>query len=294
MPVSNWPGYEYFYLAEQKHLGAAEGLKLRTLEFADPQAIVHAYLRGDLSLAQLTTVEAVDICARTPDRCPVVVLVLDESRGADQVVARPGIRSIPELRGQPVAVTQSTLGPYVLSRALDQNGLSLADVQLRTMPLDAMPAALASGSVQAAALFPPYSDRAIAQAGATRLFDSRAIPAEIFDILVVDPRALKQLKATLPKLLRIWQAAHHLRQRQPGQAIPVMAQRERISEREFAQAEQGLRYFTLSQQRSLLNPGGAVARNLRGVQRVQILLGLVKSGSPLPQVSDASVRAALR
>ncbi|MEB3331838.1 MAG: ABC transporter substrate-binding protein [Synechococcaceae cyanobacterium] len=294
IPISNWPGYEYFYLAEQRNLGAAEGLRVRTLEFADPQEIVHAYLRGDLSLAQLTTVEAVDICARTPDRCPVVVLVLDESRGADQLVARPGIRSIQELRGQPVAVTQSTLGPYVLSRALEQNGMNLQDVKIRTMPLDAMPAALASGSVQAAALFPPYSDQAIAQAGATRLFDSRAIPSEIFDILVVDPQALPELKASLPKLLHVWQEAHDLRRRQPQQAIPLMARRQRIAAREFEQAELGLRYFPLAQQRSLLRAGGPFERNLRNVQRVQILLRLVKPGSPLPPVSDASLRAALR
>ncbi|MBM5824854.1 MAG: hypothetical protein FJ054_05730 [Cyanobacteria bacterium M_surface_10_m2_119] len=48
VPVSNWPGYEYFYLAAQKDLAAARGLTLRTAEFPDPQAIVHAYLRGEL------------------------------------------------------------------------------------------------------------------------------------------------------------------------------------------------------------------------------------------------------
>ena len=138
LPVSNWPGYEYFYLAELNDLAAAEGLRLRTAEFPDPQAIVHAFLRGELQLAQLTTVEAVDICSRAPDRCPVVVLVLDESRGGDQVAARPGIGSLAELRGRRVGLTLSTLGPYVLSRALEQAGLSLDDVEVRTMPLAAI------------------------------------------------------------------------------------------------------------------------------------------------------------
>lgn len=56
VPVSNWPGYEYFYLAEQAGLARAQGVPLNTVEFADPQAIVHAYLRGELALAQITTV----------------------------------------------------------------------------------------------------------------------------------------------------------------------------------------------------------------------------------------------
>ena len=81
VPVSSWPGYEYFFLAQQKGLAERHDLKLVTAQFPDPQEIVHAYLRGDVSIAQLTTVELVDICARAPDRCPDVVLILDESRG---------------------------------------------------------------------------------------------------------------------------------------------------------------------------------------------------------------------
>lgn len=77
-------------------------MPLNSVEFADPQAIVHAYLRGELAIAQITTVEAVDICARLPERCPVVVLVLDESVGGDQVMARQGITAIEQLRGKRV------------------------------------------------------------------------------------------------------------------------------------------------------------------------------------------------
>lgn len=109
MPVSNWPGYDYFYLAEQAGLARAQAVPLNTVEFADPQAIVHAYVCGDLAIAKMATVEAVDICARVPERCPVVALVLDESVGGDQVMARQGITAIEQLRGGPVGVSLSTL-----------------------------------------------------------------------------------------------------------------------------------------------------------------------------------------
>lgn len=293
VPVSNWPGFEYLYLAEQQGLAQRQGLDLHIQEYADPQTIVHSYLRGEVPIAQLTTVEAVEICSRSPSRCPVVVLVLDESRGGDQLLARPPITSVPELRGRKVAVTQSSLGSFVLSRALERQGLSLSDVTLAHMPLDAIPAALASGRVDAAALFPPYSDRAVAQAGAKRLFDSREIPGEIFDILVVEPQAFKRLTAALPRLLRAWQDAHELRRRQPELAVPVMALRQQVSPQAFEESEQGLRYYSLSQQRAILAPGGTLARNLRDVQRVQIQVGLVQPGSPLPSVSDGPLHAAL-
>jgi len=241
VPVSNWPGYEYFYLAEQAGLAREQGVSLSTVEFADPQAIVHAYLRGDLAIAQLTTVEAVDICARVPDRCPVVVLVLDESVGGDQVMARQGITAIEQLRGKRVGVTLSTLGPYVLSRALELQGLSLGDVQLHNITLDSMPAALASGSVDAVAVYPPYSEYASRQGNASTVFDSRSIPGEIFDVLVVDPQALEQQKGVLPPLLRSWQAAHDFRRREPRRAVELMARREGLRPAEFIHAERTLR-----------------------------------------------------
>ena len=294
VPVSNWPGYEYFYLAEQAGLARAQGVPLNTVEFADPQAIVHAYLRGELAIAQITTDEAVDICARLPERCPVVVLVLDESVGGDQVMARQGITAIEQLRGKRVGVTLSTLGPYVLSRALELQGLSLGDVQLRNITLDSMPAALANGAVDAVAFFPPYSEYASRQGNASTVFDSRSIPGEIFDVLVVDPQALEQQRDLLPPLLRAWQAAHDFRRRESRRAVELMARREGLSPAEFLEAERGLRYFSLREQAAMLRPEGPLVRALRRVRRVQERLILVNPVAPLPRVSDAAIVEALR
>ena len=286
VPVSNWPGYEYFYLAEQAGLARAQGVPLNTVEFA--------YLRGELAIAQITTVEAVDICARLPERCPVVVLVLDESVGGDQVMARQGITAIEHLRGKRVGVTLSTLGPYVLSRALELQGLSLADVQLRNITLDSMPAALANGAVDAVAFFPPYSEYVFRQGNASVVFDSRSIPGEIFDVLVVDPQALEQQRDLLPPLLRAWQAAHDFRRREPSRAVELMARREGLRPAEFLDAERGLRYFSLREQRAMLRPEGPLVRALRRVRRVQERLILVNPVAPLPRVSDAAIVEALR
>ena len=205
VPISNWPGYDYFYLAREQGLDRREQLELQLREFPDPQDIVHAYLRGELPLAQLTTVEAVDLCARVPRRCPVVVLVLDESLGADQLVVRRAIPSIAALRQRAVAVTPSTLGPYVLSRALERHGLTLEDVQIRPMPLASMADSLRRGEVDGAALFPPFSDEAVRGGQARPLFSSREIPGEIFDVLVVEPSFLAAHPQTIARLLRVWQ-----------------------------------------------------------------------------------------
>lgn len=289
VPISSWPGYEYVYLASKLGLDAKNHLDISLVQYADPQAIVHAYLRGELSVAQLTTVEVIDLCSRAPARCPTIVLVLDESRGGDQLMLRRGLSGLSELRGKRVGVTPSTLGPYVLSRALDHAGLSLQDVNVRNLNLDAMPDALAQGTIDAAAIFPPFSTIAQHKAGARTVFDSRQIPGEVFDVLAVEPGFLGEHQDQIVALVRAWQAAHHAAAADPARAMTLMAKREQISVEEFRQAESGLVYFSLEQQQAMLAEGGLIARNIGAVHRVQRRLGLVPEGSVLPRVSNAVV-----
>lgn len=293
VPLATWPGYEYFYLAHRKGLAKPFGLQLRTRDYPYPQAIVHAYLRGELDVAQLTTVEAVDICHQQPKRCPVVVLILDESRGGDMVAARREFGSMRDLRGRRVAVTPSTLGPYVLSRALEREGMGLADVQVVPMPMGEMAGRLARREVEGAAFFPPFSDYALRVGLAAVVFDSSAIPGEIFDVLVVAPEVVLEHRRELVQLLRTWQAAHDYADRHPDEADQLMAFREKLSVARFRQAEQGLLYPNLRAQQALLAPGGVLDQNLAAVQRVQVALGLVREGAPLPRVDDEPLRQAV-
>jgi NitT/TauT family transport system substrate-binding protein len=294
VPIANWPGYEYVYLAQQLGLDRRHGLAIETPEYPDPQEIVHAYLRGDRPIAQLTTVEAVDLCFRVPERCPVIVLVLDESLGGDQLAVRNDIASIPALRGKSVAATYSTLGPYVIDRALEQHGLDISDVTVRNMPLERMASALANGEVAAAALFPPYSEKASRTGRSRVLFTSRSIPGEIFDVLVADPAYLRQHGEAMVQLLRSWQDAHQAATQNPGQAIAIMARRQGLSSAEFKRAEEGLRYYTLEQQQRMLQPAGLIAQNLRRVQRVQQHLQLSQPGALLPSINAIYAKQAMQ
>ena len=294
VPLSSWPGYEYFYLAESRGLAERHGLKLTTTQFADPQEIVHSYLRGELNVAQLTTVELVDICARQPKRCPVVVLILDESRGGEIIAARNGFDSLHALAGKSMGTTFSTLGPYFVSRALQSSGLRLDQVEIRNMPMAEMPAALAKGSIDAVAFYPPFSDFAARDGHSRVLFDSRQTPGEIFDVLAVDPSYLHSHSAALAKLVKVWQDAHQLAQTRPKQSIGLMADRQKVSAKEFQQAERGLVYYGLVEQKEMLAPGGVMERNLKSVQKVHEDLELVRIGAQLPSVTNRLVEAALR
>ncbi len=293
IPIASWPGYEYFHLAHVRGLDRDQGLTINTLGFPDPQDIVKAFGEGRFPIAQLTTVEAVDICWRVPKRCPVVVLILDESRGGDKVAVRRSVGTIPALRGRRVAVTPSTLGPYVLSKALARQGLQLTDVRIVAMPLAEMGRRLAAGEIDGAAFFPPFSDAVLASGQAVVAFSSAEIPGEIFDVLVVDPQYYKNNIDTLARLLRVWQQAHDLAARDP-QAQEVMAARQGVAADVFRDTERGVVYTPLAGQAAMLAPGGTLEINLRAVREVQRQLGLVGSQGPLPRVASEPIGLALQ
>lgn len=293
IPIASWPGFEYFHLAHVKQLDQKAGLEINTLGFPDPQDIVKAFEEGRFPIAQLTTVEAVDICSRQPKRCPVVVLILDESNGADKVAVRRSLGTIPALRGKRVAVTPSTLGPFVLSRALARHGMSLADVRIVAVPLADMGRRLVNGQIDGAAFFPPFSDAVLASGEAVTAFSSAEIPGEIFDVLVVDPQYYRTNQHVLGRLVRVWQQAHDLAARDP-EAKDIMASRENVSVEMFRQTEKGLLYRSLLEQRSMLLPGGKLERNLAGVLAVQKQLGLIRGRVPLPRVSTEPLDLALK
>jgi NitT/TauT family transport system substrate-binding protein len=293
VPLARWPGYAYFDLAEQRGLARAQGLSLATRNLDDPQQMVPAFSRGELELAQVTTLEALQICQEAPARCPVVLLVLNESRGADQLLARPGSTDLAALRGQRIGVTSSSLGPFLVHQALATAGLTLADVELVPAELPKLDGMLRRGEVAAIASFPPYSTYLTRLGLATVLFDSGRLPGQIVDVLVAERGYALRHRRELGQLLRTWQAAHNAARADPQAARTLMAKRLKLSAQQFADAEQGIAYLPLSEQQTLLQPGGPLDQNLEMVQAVYGQLGLLSPGSPRPRVDDGPLREAL-
>jgi NitT/TauT family transport system substrate-binding protein len=294
VPVSSWPGYEYMSLAAHQGFDRAQGIRLEVRRYRDSQLIIQDLAWGRLQVAQLTTVELVDLCARLPRRCPVVVLVVNASHGADQLLLAADVPNLAALKGQVVAVSPSTLGPFLVQQALARVGLRLSDVSLRNVALEAMPAGLTNGSIKAAAMYPPFSAWALRTGQVRVAFDSAAIPGQILDVLVVDRSFLASNPALVARLLRTWQAAHGFARRAPRTADAWLAAQQGLSLDEFGVVQRGLRYQPLQEQVALLAPGGAIEQNLRAVQRLQASVGLVPVNQALPQVSNGPLRQALQ
>src|SRR5437867_6453544 len=69
-----------------------------------------------------------------------ITAVIDESAGADKLVAKPEIATINDLKGKRIAYSQGSVGEYFLYYALSLAGLGPQDVTL--VPKDAVPDAV--------------------------------------------------------------------------------------------------------------------------------------------------------
>jgi NitT/TauT family transport system substrate-binding protein len=293
VPLAPSPGYAYLQLAERQGLADARRLALVAVPVRDPQEIVRGYLEGRFAIAPLTTVEALQICQLQPQRCPRLVLILVESRGADKVVVRPSAVNLEGLRGQKVAVVPTSLGPFLLGRALGTVGMGLKDVTMVPAQPDAMPRLLHRGEVEGAALYVPYSEHATRLGTSQVVFDSTRIPGEITVVLAAAPELLRSQPAAVARLLQVWQDAHDWAARHRQEAAERLGDDQNLSATGMRRAEAGLLYLPLRQQLPLLRPDGRLQRQIQQVRHLLHDLEVLPAAGPLPEVDDEPLRQAL-
>ena len=278
---SEWPGYEYLNLAVSK--GFAPGAEIVSL--TDQSEVVRSYLRGDLDIVQLTTVDILDICSKQPKKCPVIVLVLDESVGGDQIMSLK-IKSVSDLLGAKVAVAANSFGPFVLEQALKSIDLSIDDVSMMPMLVSEMPRALYDRKIDAAVLYPPNSEK-VRSIGGKTIFDSSEIPGQILDVLAVSPSAYSSRAEDVSLIVSGWFKAHQYALNNEVSSIAFMASSLNLSPDEFKQLLKGIAFYPkVHKQGKLMQTQGIVELNIENVRQSMQNLNFISLDTPSPKISD--------
>ena len=284
--ITTWPGYEYFYLAEQEQLGRPYGLQLKVLQYSSLVDQRQAFERGDVPALATTVPEAIAICQETPQRCPLLVLVLDESRGADRIVGRAQLSGPQQLRGRRVGLERSVLGEYMLVRSFGASPPSLSQLRLQFDGPTALVKDLQAGDLDAIVTYAPHDTPLLSDPRFRVLFSSRSIPGEVVDVLAVDPAFAQRYPEDVKALVQTWWAARRFAFDNPAQAIALMAQRQQITPEEFRASEHGLNYPGPAAQNRLMTPGGPLSRSITQMSALMQASGGLHAGAPLPQLSS--------
>ncbi len=191
-----WPGYETLFFAEaQKWLPKELNLQHHTTL----KASIDALKAGTADAAMLTLDEVIALQAQGMSL--KVILVFDVSKGADAILAKPTITSLPQLRGKTIGLEPSTLGEFMLAMVLDKAALKAEQVTLKRIPYEEQEAAWKSGQLDALITYEPIVGR-LAASGASMLLSTRDLPDSVFDVLAVTASAAGRHAATLRATLQ--------------------------------------------------------------------------------------------
>ncbi|MCK6527221.1 phosphate ABC transporter substrate-binding/OmpA family protein [Myxococcota bacterium] len=178
-----------------------------------------------------------------------MVMVVDNTRGADMLVADTGIGRVEDLLGKKVALVQFTPSHWMLDYAIDnsallapqkkalRNNLVFVGADEGTPGVRAM---FESGAVQAAVLWDPDASLALRKPGAHVVFSTSTATSLVYDGIVCDSRVVAQHPEVVQRLVAGWFEGVGLAEADAGKAIdaltatePSFADLEKKEGREF-------------------------------------------------------------
>lgn len=281
--INAWPGYELIYLAQEKGFFGETGVEVRLVEFGSLSDARRAYETGKVDGLATTTIEVLMARDATP-RDLRIVRVLDFSSGADVIVAGAATRSMADLRGKRIGVELASLGVYVLARALELEGMALADVEPVSKDQKTMREAFLARELDAVVAYPPESVALLRDPRFRVVFSSLQIPGEVVDVMALDGDVLRQRPAQVQAFLQGLDRAFDYMQQHPDEACRIMAEREGLSAQEFQHLlTDGMTLVAPGDQGAYLGAGGKLQSAVQGAAR---FLRQVKLISSRPEVTD--------
>jgi NitT/TauT family transport system substrate-binding protein len=282
-----WPGYETLYLA--RSLGYYDNTPIRLVDYPSGTEEVRAYRNGEIEAAGISIDQALVLAATNPD--VKIVVVMDFSNGGDVILGKPEIQNMQGLKNKPVGVESTALGAFIITRALEQKGMSPQDIKIVSLGVSEHERAFKSGKVDAVVTFGSARTNLL-KSGAKLLFDSSQIPGEIVDVLIVREEVIqKQPKALQALVDGRFRALDYLNKNPQDAAIKI-APRTGLTPEQFLESLKGLRSPDLQENQKLL--GKTDPSLLNGVKRLsQVMLDnklLPKAVDPAPLLDDRSVK----
>jgi NitT/TauT family transport system substrate-binding protein len=271
-----WVGYQPLFLARDR--GWLKPDLVTLLETRTTRESLEAVRSGKAQAAAVTLDEM--LTARAAGLPMTAVLVFNTSMGADMLLAEAGITALSQLKGQRIALEDSSVANIMLAEILREAGLKQSEVTLLRIPVNEHPTAWHRHASDAFITYEPVAGQLLAR-GLVRLFDSRQIPDTILDVLAFRSDALDNVHAeAIRHLLRGHFQALDSLVRNPQDAAYRLSARLALPAPAVLQAFKGIVLPSLQVNHRLLN--GELAQLLPTARRVAEILQR-SSGVPVAE-----------
>ncbi|MFC3686405.1 ABC transporter substrate-binding protein [Hydrogenophaga luteola] len=246
--LNPWVGYDPMVLARER--GLLDAAQVKVVELASSSETMRYLRNGLLDGAALTLDETLRLADDGVDLR--IVRLLSTSAGADVVMARPDIRTLTDLRGRSIAVERTTVGALMLQRLLQAGGLQPHEVQVRNLEASRHLAALRNGLVDAVVTFEPLAGPLQAE-GLRPLFDSRQMPGDIVDVLVVRAEVLSARRSQVEVAVLGWRRGLSALESDPQASAELLSAGVDLSPGDYLTTLKGLKFYSDQESQALLS-----------------------------------------
>ncbi len=182
------------YMAEQGIVdkwAKKYGISIQVQEVPDYVGSIEQYRAGQFDACAMTNMDALTIPA-AGGVDSTALIIGDFSAGADGILVRGSDKNLSNLKGKTVLLVENSVSHYLLSRALEQARLQPDDVIIENVSDADLAEAWRSGRGDAVVTWNPILAELQQDGDSVLAFNSRHIPGEILDLLVINSQTLTQ------------------------------------------------------------------------------------------------------
>ena len=194
-------GYRPAIIAQEKGFFKAQGIdvELSYVEYAQLQQA--DFSAGKYDGIGLTLGDFIILSATNPDM--QAVMVVDETTGADVVVAQPQIKTVADLEGKKLGANLGGFSEVFVTEMLKTANLTSDDVNLVKFDALEIPQRLQSNSIQAGHTWEPFLSEAL-KLGVNILFTSKQTPGLLLDLIAFRGEAIRNRPQDIHAFVRGW------------------------------------------------------------------------------------------
>ncbi|MEA5619369.1 ABC transporter substrate-binding protein [Cronbergia sp. UHCC 0137] len=194
-------GYRPAIIAQEKGFFKAQGVEVE-LSYVDYAQLQQAdFSAGKYDGIGLTLGDFMILSATNPDM--QAVMVVDETNGADVVVAQSDIKTVSDLKGKKLGANLGGFSEVFVTEMLKQSNLTTDDVSLVKFDALQIPQRLENNTIQAGHTWEPYLSEAV-KSGGHILFTSQQTPGLILDVVAFRGETIRDRPEEIRAFVRGW------------------------------------------------------------------------------------------
>lgn len=194
-----WPGWYPIIIAQEQGFFAKHNVSVEAIRYDNYAAVYPDMASQKIDGAVSGLYDLLVPASQTPLK---VVMITDNSDGAEGLIATADIQSPADLEGKRIGVSPNSIGEFFAVNLLRQNGLTSADVTFANVDAESVPAQIPS-DIEAGYTWEPHLSQAMGNNNHI-LASTADTPGLVPDVIVFQARVVEQRPEDIRNFVAAW------------------------------------------------------------------------------------------